>query len=310
MDRSRNLLGGGRLRLRYDDLQRSRHHAKSKRCFQDANLAVGRNVDSLAPRLDLDMRRANRVEVPRLIKTAKQSPQCQSDEAQASRTICDIEAELTAVQMCALTNPESLHLVSIVADKDKRCASCQPFAVDIEKHLDKRIAPQDREGRPDECGPFPATEPLLLQVTCFHQLRVNAEARIVEEEAIVDRTHVDLRAVAFGNSRHRTFKIEGDMKVLGEMIEGTERQNAQGNPASDHKPCRCVERPIAASHDNRAWFAQDRGADFLENVLSRLRKLDLDLDSCRLEESAELYVSGSVGVGRNVDDDAYGQRHD
>src|ERR1700674_5689210 len=118
MDRSRNLLGGGRLRLRHDDLQRSRHHAKSKRCFQDANLAVGRNVHSLAPRLDLDMRRANRVEVPGLIETAKQSPQCLSNEAQASRAIGDIEAELPAFQMCALTYPESVHLVSIIADKD------------------------------------------------------------------------------------------------------------------------------------------------------------------------------------------------
>src|ERR1700681_4849034 len=127
MGRSRDLLGSGRLSLGHDDLQRSRNHVKSKRCFQDANLAVGRNVNSLAPRLDLDMRRANRVEVPRLIKTGKQSPQCQSDEAQASRTICDIEAELTAVQMCAHTNPESLHLVSIIADKDKRRAPCQPF---------------------------------------------------------------------------------------------------------------------------------------------------------------------------------------
>src|ERR1700676_4318887 len=210
--------------------------------------------------------------------------------------------------MCALTNPESLHLVSIVADKDKRCASCQPFAVDVEKHVDKRIAPQDRERRPDECGPFPATEPLLLQVTCFHQLRVNAEARFVEEKAIVDRTHVDLRAVAFGNSRHRTFKIEGYMKVLGEMIEGTERQNAQGNPASDQKPCRCVERPIAASHDDRAWLAQDRGVYFLEKVLRRSCELYLDLDSRGLEEPVELrsYVSGSVGMSRSVDDDAYG----
>src|ERR1700736_571629 len=101
MNRSRDLLGSGRVWLGHDDLQRSRHHAESKRCFQDANLAVGRNVHSLAPRLDLDMRRANRVEVPRLIKTAKQGPQCQSNEAQASRTICDIEAQLTAVQMCA-----------------------------------------------------------------------------------------------------------------------------------------------------------------------------------------------------------------
>src|ERR1700674_2344705 len=308
MDRSRNLLGGGRLRLRYDDLQRSRHHAKSKRCFQDANLAVGRNVDSLAPRLDLDMRRANRVEVPRLIKTAKQSPQCQSDEAQASRTICDIEAELTAGQMCARTNPASLHLVSIIADKDKRRAPCQPFAVDVEKHLHKRIAPQHRERRPDRGGPFPAAQPLLLQVTCFHQLRVNAEAGIVEEEVIVDRTHVDLRAISFGNSRHRTFKIERDMKVLREMIERPERQNAQGNPASDQKPCRCVERPIAASDDDRAWLAPDRSVYFLEKVLSRRRELDLDLDSRGLEEPVELrsYVSGSVGMSRSVDDDACG----
>jgi len=65
-------------------------------------------------------------------------------------------------------------------------------------------------------------------------------------------------------------------------------------------------RSIAASDDDHAWLAQDRGADFLENVLSRRRELDLDLDSRGLEEPVELYVSGCVGVGRSVDDDAYG----
>src|SRR5438105_7891896 len=310
MDRRSDLPGSGGLRLRRDDLQHSRHDAKSKRCFDDADLAAGGNMHALAPRLDLDVLRANRVEVPRLIKTAEQGPQCQSNEAQTPRAIRDVEAELTAVQTCARANPESLHLISIIADEDKRRAPCQPFAVDVKKHLHERIAPQDRERRPDGRGPFAAAEPLLLQVTCFHQLRVNAQAGIVEEEVIVDRTHVDLRAIAFGNSPHRTFNIERDMKVLGEMIECPERQNAQRSPASDQKPCRSVQRSIAAADDDRTWLAQDRGADFLENVLSRRRELDLDLDSRRLEEPLHLYVSGFVGVSRSVDDDAYGWRHD
>src|SRR2546423_1530539 len=91
-------------------------------------------------------------------------------------------ASVAITHASARARPGSVQRVALIADEDKRRGPCQLCPVDVGKPLHKRIAPHARGRRPDGRGPFAAAEPVLLQVTCFHQLRVNAEAGIVEEE--------------------------------------------------------------------------------------------------------------------------------
>ena len=83
-----------------------------------------------------------------------------------------------------------------------------------------------------------------------NDLRINSEARIVNEDAAIHFAGVHGHDASMHHGPHRHFEIERDAQVLGEMIQGADRQHAKdllraGQFRGDSADC-----PIAAGGDN------------------------------------------------------------
>src|SRR5262245_5632076 len=100
------------------------------------------------------------------------------------------------------------------------------LSISKQAHIKKRKAAQNKQRGINKCSPFAQPAPLMaLAVT--NNLRVQADAGIVDKNAFIDRADININAVSASNDANGFFKVERDAQVFGEMIERTKRQNAE-----------------------------------------------------------------------------------
>ena len=131
------------------------------------------------------------------------------------------------MRQAARAESEAGDLVFVVAHKKERGLASELLAFERDLQIEKREPPEGLHSRPKKGRPFAAREAFLLSLPARHDLRVDAETRIVDEDAPVDFARVDGRACAFFDCLHRGLQIERDTQVLGEMIQGANREDAQ-----------------------------------------------------------------------------------
>src|SRR5882724_502831 len=193
---------------------------------QDRYLAVPRHAYTFVFSLNPNFFRAHRQEILLLSQAAKQCAPCQPDQPQPSSSVRDVEAELAGIETGAATNIKSLHLIFVVADEDKRCATRQSFSVNVQMNVEKRITAQHRNGGPDVRRPLTPAQPLLLRALA-NDAWIQAEAGIVDEDVVVNLAKINFYDVTFDDGLNGGLKLERNMQVLGEMIHCPQRQNAE-----------------------------------------------------------------------------------
>src|SRR6266849_2025470 len=207
---------------RRQDTQPGLQDSIMKRRLHDCDLAVKRHAHALAFRAYPNLFGTHRQKIFLLTQAAKQCAQCQPNQAQESGSIRDVKTELAGVEARTAANVQSLHLIFVVADEDKRCATRQRFSIDLQTNVKKGIAAQHRNRGPNVRRPFTRTQPLLL-LAFANDAWVKAEARIVDEDVSINFAEIDVCYVTIDDGFHRGLKLERDVQVLGEMIHRPQR---------------------------------------------------------------------------------------
>jgi hypothetical protein len=90
--------------------------------------------------------------------------------------------------------------------------------------------------------------PQLLPL--FDHVRIEADGRVVDEEAIVHLPDVHSRDVSRRDDRNRLMKIDRNLQVLGEVIEGAEREHAESRRRSEDAGRDAADGAVAAAGDD------------------------------------------------------------
>ena len=244
---------------------------------------------------------------------AEQRAKCEPHEAPAAGALCDAHAQHALVERVACADAQAVHPVGVVADEDERRAVTLLALVGAQPGVEKRVAAQRGERRPGEGRPLAAPEPRLLQLALMDDLRVQAEARVVEKEAAVDIGDIDRMDVAVGDRCERGFGFERDAEVAGEMVQRAQRQHAECDSAAHQRTGDAAERAVAAARDDDAAIGGERAAHGRIDLRAAVERFDrpaVGEPRHRLVQPGEP-LGAEAGAGVAVDDEGGARRrHD
>ena len=95
----------------------------------------------------------------------------------------------------------------------------------------------------------------LVLGALLHDGRVEADARVVDEDAAVELADVDQLGLAVDDRLYRRVEVERNADVLGEVIERAERQHAERGLRADERRGDGAHRAVAAGGDDGAAAA-------------------------------------------------------
>src|SRR5918993_1646062 len=181
---------------RDDHSQRAGPNTVAQWRFHLGHLAVGSHLQASVVCVNQEILRADHFEVARLIQSLEQREQRQAQKAEAARTLRDVQRQFALIERTALTNLKALHDVTVVPDKNKRCAPLVSLAFEVDPHRQERITPRGCDACLEQRTPFAVTEPALPPFALAHDVGVQTQAGIVDEDAIVDFAHVNVEYMA------------------------------------------------------------------------------------------------------------------
>ena len=197
------------------------------------------------------------IEILGLRQFAEQRVQGQFQQAQATRALRHVEAQLAAIEPLALADIQAFHQVFIIADENERRAARMHGVLEFQLHAEKRIAAQGRHQRPAEGQPLAPSQPALLLFAVAHDIGIQAQAGIVQENAAIHFAHVDLVQHALRHIGDRRIERQRNIQILGEMVQGTQRQDAKRRAAADNDGGDGIDGAVAsAGHDDGRAITQ------------------------------------------------------
>src|SRR5256714_7869445 len=299
--------------LRNDDPQRARKDSVVERRRHHVDLAVRGDGQALGPPgLDPNLLRAERVEVLRLPQPTEERAHGEPQKAEAARAVRDVEAQASGVEALARADLQALHPVLVVADEDEGSLALDLTPVGAQAHAHERVAAQDRERRAEEGRPLAAPAPLAQLLAPVHDARVEAEARIVDEDLAVDLAHVDRDDAPLADAARGLTRVERDFQVLREVVERAEREHAERTVSASERRSDRADRAVASASDDRARAVRDRAPRELRQLRALARDRQACLDAAR-GEGFRYSARGSVlraRARRRVDDDLDGRHRD
>ncbi len=111
------------------------------------------------------------------------------------------------------------------------------------------MAPQHGQDRPEHRRALAAPEATALRLALPHDLRIQPDARVVEEEAPVHFAHIDADLVIGGDRLRGLLERQGNAHVPGEVVERPQRQDSQRGAGPGHDRCDGVHGAVAAGRD-------------------------------------------------------------
>ncbi len=102
-----------------------------------------------------------------------------------------------------------------------------------------------------------------MLLTFADDARIEAEAGVIDKNGAVDLSHIDLFAIAARDRIDRFFQFQGDFQILGEMIEGSKRQDAKPLFRADQRCRHRADGPVAPpGHDRPRLFLHRLAGNF------------------------------------------------
>src|SRR4029453_15923082 len=83
------------------------------------------------------------------------------------------------------------------------------------------------------------------------EIRVDADRRVVDEDLAVDLAEIDHAGLTASDCLRGALEVERKPEVLGEMIERSERNDAERHARSGEHACNGANAAVAASGDDR-----------------------------------------------------------
>ena len=290
-----------------DDSQRPGPHTVAKRRPHHCDLAVCRNANAAAPRLNRNFGGAHRDEFLSSLDASQKRTQRKPYESEPPRAVRKVQAQLAGVEASSPADIEALHFIFIVADEYKRCAAREFPAVGVQSYVKKRISSHHAERGPDKCRPLAVSESLPL-FALVYEARIKTQARVVEEDLSVDLPDINLDRVVCDDRLRSSFQVERNRQILGEVVERAERQNSQRFVGVDQRRCDRVDRAVAAPGNNGRGVTSNCASREVQQALSIPGERDARLDSVLLKELGEplthCFLAGGARAG--IDDDLHG----
>ena len=84
-----------------------------------------------------------------------------------------------------------------------------------------------------------------------HEIRIDADRGIVDEDLAIDLGEIDGALLALGDDADRLREVERDAEILGEMVERAQRQDAEGNAGVRQHACDGANAAVAAANHHR-----------------------------------------------------------
>lgn len=139
---------------------------------------------------------------------------------------------MAAVETLSSADVEAFHRVCVVPDEYEAGAALLLAIFERDTNVEQATAPHRSQCRPRQCIPLAAAEPALLVIAIAHDVRIQAQARIVDEDASIDRAHVHVERVSCSDGAHRVLGVEWNAQILREMVERPQWQHPERNPGS------------------------------------------------------------------------------
>ncbi len=119
-------------------------------------------------------------------------------------------------------------------------------AVHLDLQVQERVTAQHRVHRPQHRLPFAAAEAALLLVAPVHHRRVEADARIVHEDAAVDFADVHCPALAGDDGTGSGCQVRRHANVPREVVERPHGKDAERDVGAGQRRGDRIHRAVAA----------------------------------------------------------------
>jgi hypothetical protein len=146
---------------------------------------------------------------------------------------------------------ELLQLQPVVAHEQGQGLHLAHRVGRLDAHPPPSSGAQQRGAARHERHPTAAAEADLVSLSVFQQVRVEAEAGIDQEEALVDARHLDRRRGGVQQLPHGLGRVLRDAVCAREVVERALGDHAHGAARGVGGLCDRVERAIAADGDDR-----------------------------------------------------------
>ena len=148
----------------------------------------------------------------------------------------------------------------------------------------------------------------MLLLPIAHDMRIEAEAGIVQENAPVDDADIDVDHVRRRDRAHGFGGVEGDTQVFREVIERAERQHAKRRVTPCEHRSDGVQRTVPAGCHHRRWFVSHGIPGELDELGTGTRSQNAGSHTCRGENFIELSVIARCATSAGVRVHDYGER--
>src|ERR1019366_250149 len=183
-----------------------------------------------------------------------------------------------------------------IANENKGClAGPFIFFVRAQAHLNHRIVPHHGDNCLRERYPLRIT----LFLTVFALLnypRINSQVGVVEEYPSVDLTDIYAGYVAGKNIVNRSFDIQGDVQILGEVVQGAQGKDSERDTGADQHGSDGTQGAVTAAGDYRLAFFFDGTTGKRWDIRSVFGENDVGLLAAFRKDALEKLAG--VGINR------------
>jgi hypothetical protein len=230
-------------------VQRRAHHR---------DLAVERDQQPLPARADIGARALEDAEVALPAGEPQNAAAGEPEHRQPALRVGDINTQLAAIEPLTPAESRHAHPILVVADEDDRAAARLDRAFDGDGEPEQRQVAQHARQRQHHRDPFrqpfPPPRPLALQ----HQIRIEPDRGVVDEDLAVHLADVDGARFSCRDCRHRALHRQRYPEIPGKMIERAERDDPERDAASRQHARDGSHAAVAAADHDRIELAVDR----------------------------------------------------
>src|SRR5687768_14773981 len=193
--------------FRHDNPQCALTNPVLKRSFHRFDLAVKGNSQTFVTCLNLQLVGKKRHKIFVVTQASKHSTNRKTYQFQTSCSVCDVNAQHTSIKPIPQTDIEQVHCILVIADKHKRRRAIQHFTVNTESNVEKWIPAESLNRGPKERRPFSMPESLTL-FSFSDDDRIETQTRVVNKNAIIHFSHVNVGGMAGNDCACRCFGVE------------------------------------------------------------------------------------------------------
>ncbi len=197
-------------------------------------------------------------QVVRLIHPMGQRVEHQAQEGKEAMKMGGVHPQFAGVDPRAKTARKEIPRIPVVGDEDEGRAARRHLSLLLNRHPQPSQSAQDLQRRDEHRRPLLHSMQAAQRFATPHRLGVRTDRAVVYEYTFVHFGHVNRPYVLFGNRGDRRAPVRGDTEILCEMIQRSERKDAQDLGRICQDSGGGVQRPIATPYHNPIGARSDR----------------------------------------------------